>query len=204
MKIFRILLWLPVLAMLSTSCADDKQGQIFTEVRSVDKIQLSRMTISKLATVDDLKLSEAENLKQALAALGDAVKVGSRVAAYSYDTDVTAYMDMSAFRPEDVVVDDRTRTITLNLPAIQTEFSGRDPGINEVHYRVTGLRSAIDPRERAAIKEQMNTALKHEVEDKPFFRDRLISSAKAKARTFFSSMLGSGEDGYTVVVNFKE
>lgn len=75
-------------------------------------------------------------------------------------------------------------------------------GIRECHYRVTGLRSQIDPRERAAVKEKMNAALVAEVEEKPFFRDRLVSSARAKAVTFFSSLLG--KEGYTVVVRFKK
>lgn len=204
MKTYKIFILLLILAILPTSCGNDRRSEIYTEVKSVNKMQLSRMTISKLATVDDLKLEDADNLKQTLAAIGDAVKLGSRVAAYSYDTDMTAYIDMSSLSPDDVVIDERSRTITLNMPPIRTEFSGRDLGINEVHYRVTGLRSEINPRERAAIKERMNTALKQEVEDKPFFRERLVSSAKAKACTFFSSMLGGGDEGYSVVVNFKD
>lgn len=204
MKILKTFTFFLALTFGLVSCQDDRQARLYSEVRSVNKLQLSRMTVSKLATIDDLKLGEAENMKQALEALGDAMKVGKRVAAYSYDTYLTAYVDMSELSPEDVQVDEKARTITLNLPAIRTEYSGRDLGINEVHYRVTGLRSEIDPRERAGIKEMMNTALKKEVEEKPFFRDRLVSSAKAKAQTFFPALLGGGEEGYTVIVNFKE
>lgn len=203
MKSLKTLLLLLSLPFLLASCADDTKGRIVSEIKSVNKLQLSQMTISKLATIDDLRLNDAENIKQGVMALGDAMKVGNRVAAYSYDTYLTAYIDLSTLLPDDVRIDDHARTITIDLPAIQTEFSGRDLGINEVHYRVTGLRSEIDARERAEIKEKMNTALKKEVEEKPFFRDRLVSSAKAKAQTFFSSLLGGGDEGYSVIVNFK-
>lgn len=74
--------------------------------------------------------------------------------------------------------------------------------IREDHYRVTGMRSDIDARERAVIKEQMNTVLKAEVEEKPEFRNRLIGQAKTKASAYFSSLLG--RDGYNVNVKFRE
>lgn len=202
LKVFAIFLVTAAFSMVLPSCGDDTQGRIYSEVRSVNKLQLSRMTISKLATINDLRLDEAENIKQTIAALGDAVKVGSRVGAYSYDTYMTAFVDLSALGPQDVRIDREAGTITIDLPPIQTEFSGRDMGIKEVHYRVTGLRSQIDARERAEIKERMNAAIKKEVEEKPFFRDRLVNSAQSKAQMFFSSLL-SGEEGYKVIVNFK-
>lgn len=108
---------------------------------------------------------------------------------------------MSTLTPEDLKVDDAARTITLTLPAVQTEFAGRDMEIREDHYRVSGLRSHIDPKERAAVKEQMNRSLKDEVENKPVFRDRLTADARTKAEAYFKSLLGT--DGYTVIVNFK-
>ena len=47
----------------------------------------------------------------------------------------------------------------------------------------------------------MNTALKREVEEKSEFRSRLEAEARAKADTYFKSLLGN--DGYNVIVNFK-
>ncbi|MDE6338440.1 MAG: hypothetical protein K2K97_01470, partial [Muribaculaceae bacterium] len=69
------------------------------------------------------------------------------------------------------------------------------------HYRVTGLRSEIDAKERAEIKEQMNTHLKQEVEEKSEFRSRLDAEARTKADAYFKTLLGG--DGYNVIVNFK-
>lgn len=178
-----------------------QQRNYLSEVKSVNKLVLAQMTVSKMATIDDIDLSKAEGMKQMAAGMLDAVKVGNRIAAYSYDTYLRAFVDLSGLTPDDVKVDDASKTITLTLPAVQTEFAGRDMEIREDHYRVTGLRSEIDAKERADIKEAMNTALKHEVEEKSEFRSRLESEARAKADTYFRSLLGG--DGYNVIVNFK-
>jgi len=188
--------------LLLAGCKPEEESRnYYAEVKSVNKLVLAQMTISKMATIDDLKLEEAHGLKQAAGALIDALKIGDRKAAYAYDTYLRASIDLSALAPEDVRVDDKAKTITLNLPAVTTEYLGRDLGIREIHYRVTGLRSQIDAEERAAVKEKMNTMLKQEVEGRPFFREKLIAQAKTKAASFFQSLLGGEE--YTVVVNFK-
>lgn len=177
------------------------QRNYLSEVKSVNKLVLAQMTISKMATIDDIDLAKADGMKQMAAGLIDAVKVGNRKAAYSYDTYLKAYVDLSGLTPDDIKVDDATKTITLTLPPVQTEFAGRDMEIREDHYRVSGLRSEIDAKERAEIKEKMNTALKQEVEEKSEFRSRLEAEARSKAVAYFKALLGS--DGYNVIVNFK-
>ena len=192
------------IALLLGACdrASDAARNYYSEVKSVNKLVLAQMTISKMATVDDIKLEDADGARQTAAAVIDAVKIGNRKAAYSYDTYLRAYVDLTGLQPEDVVVDDAARTVTLTLPAVQTEFAGRDMGIREDHYRVTGLRSEIDAAERAKIKEQMNDVLRREVETKPVFRDKLVGQAKAKAESYFGSLLGG--DGYAVIVKYKD
>lgn len=195
---------LVVAACCFGSCSEDEQRErlYYSEIKSVNKLVLAQMTISKMATIDDLKLEDAVGAKQTAAALIDAMKLGNRKAAYSYDTYLRAYIDLSGLTPDDIKIDESNKTVTLTLPAIKTEYLGRDMEIREDHYRVTGLRSAIDAGERADIKEQMNSVLKEEVERKPMFRDKLVNEAKAKAQTYFSSLLG--KDGYTVTVKFKK
>ena len=180
---------------------NDDAAVLYTQVRSANKLVLGQMTISKMATVDDIDLADAKGLKQTAAGLVDAVKVGSRKAAYSYDTYLRAYVDLDALRPEDITLDKSTMTAEITLPAVQTEFAGRDMQMREDHYRVTGLRSEIDARERARIKEQMNAALRREVEEKSRFKDLLTETAKAKGRKFFESMFAA--NGYKVTVNYR-
>ncbi len=172
-----------------------------SEVKSVNKLVLAQMSITKMATVNDIDLGKVSGMKQMASGLLDAVKVGNRKAAYSYNTYLRAYVDLSNLAPDDVTVDEVSKTITLNLPAVQTEFAGRDMEIRENHYRVSGLRSEISAQERAEIKEMMNAALKEEVEQKSEFRSRLEAEARTKADTYFKSLLGG--DGYNVIVNFK-
>lgn len=173
----------------------------YSEISSVNKLVLAQMTISKMATIDDLNLHDADGLRQTAVAIIDAAKIGSRKAAYSYSTYMRAYIDLSALTPDDVEVNENSRTITLTLPEVNIEYLGRDMEIREEHYRVTGLRSEIDADERAALKESMNRAVMKEVERNPRFRDKLSAEAKTKARAYFTSLLG--KDGYTVNVNFK-
>lgn len=198
-----IIIVLGLLAHTIGSCSgqEPREKLYYEEARSVNKLVLASMTISKMATVDDISLDEAEGLRQTAAALLDAVKLGKRRAAYSYNTYLRAYVDLSSLSPDDIKVDNAGKSVTLTLPPISTEYLGRDMEIREEHYRVTGLRSEIDATERAKIKEQMNTLLKNEVKGNPMFRDKLVEEAKAKAGIYFSSLLG--KDGYTVNIKFK-
>lgn len=201
--ILHMLTLLLVTLLLTAGCTKKREPAelLFSEFKKVDKLVLARMSVSKMATIDDLKLSEAGTAKEAGAALIDALKIGNRKAAYSYNTYLRAYVDMSEFTPDDIYVDDDTRVIEVRLPAIQTEFAGRDAAIKEEHYRVTGLRSSISPYERADIKERMNAALKKEVENNPEFSRRLTAAARLKGSAFFSKL--ADIDGYSVSVSFK-
>ncbi len=184
-----------------TEVKQENERDYLSEVKSVNKLILAQMTISKMATVDDIDFSKASNLKDIAAGLIDALKVGDRKAAYSYDTYLRAYIDLNGVTADDIRVDESSKTIALTLPAVQTEFAGRDLRIREDHYRVTGLRSRIDAKERAEIKEHMNEVLRREVEEKPDFRLRLENEARSRCASYFQSLLGDG--GYTVKVNFR-
>lgn len=188
---------------LAAACRkEDDSMKLYTEVRSVNKLVLAQMTVTQMAAVDDVSLEDAKGMKQTIAALTDAMKIGSRKAAYSYSTYLRAYMDMSEFQPSDITIVRRHKTIILNLPDVKTEFAGRDMEIKEEHYRVSGLRSEISASERAAMKEKMNTQLKEKVSTNPDFKEKLESQARAKAKDYFSSLLE--KEGYSVTVNFKK
>lgn len=189
-------------AMLLAGChRNDNSMRFYSEIKSVDKLVLAQMTISKMATIDDISLSEAKGMKQTADAIINTMKIGDRVAAYSYDTYLTAYIDLTELEPADITVDENNRVISIILPEIRTQFAGRDLPIREDHYRVTGLRSAIDAKERAAIKERMNESLKAEVTGNPEFNDRIKAEARRKAVAYFETLLGNR--GYNAVISFK-
>lgn len=196
--------FLTILAALAVTAACSRAEHTpdwFSEIRSANKLVLASMSISKMATIDDMDFSKAKGFKQSADALMASLKVGDRVAAYSYDTYLKAYIDLSDLSPDDVKVDEDSKTITIMLPPVQTEFAGRDLGMREEHYRVTGLRSQINAKERAEIKEKMNASLKTEVENDPAFKNILIDRAKKQAVMYFDNMFAG--TGYTPVVVFK-
>ena len=189
------------LTILAGCRHEEERHDYVSEFRSVDKLVLAQMTVSKMATVDDISLDDAVGMKQTTQALIDKFKIGSRKAAFSYDTYLRAYIDLSQLADRDVTVDHDNRHISIALPPVEVEYAGRDATVREDHYRVTGLRSEIDQKERARIKEMMNTALKTEVETNPEFTRRLEQQARLNAKTYFESL--AGRDGYSVSVIFK-
>ena len=63
------------------------------------------------------------------------------------------------------------------------------------------LRSDLDSRERAEIKEKANASFRKEVEENPEFRRQLTETARRKARRYFETLFEA--NGYTAVIDFK-
>ncbi len=162
------------------------QTQLYQELKSVDKLAFASMSITKTAKLED----------------SEWYKVGKRIAVYSYDSHMRAYVDLSELRPEDVVFDDETKTVTLTLPPIKTEVTGRDMEMRKEYENIGLLRSEIDSKERAAMKEQANTSFRKEIEENPEFRNRLRETAERKARGYFENLLK--DNGFTATIDFRQ
>lgn len=196
-----VLLTAAIFCSCGRQTENETAARIASEVKSINRLVLSQMTVSKMATVADLDLGKATGPKQSIEALIDALKIGDRKAAFSYNTYMRAYIDLSTFTHEDVKVNNSDSVISITLPPIQTEFAGRDEQMRVEHYRVTGLRSQVDAEDRAEIKEQINTALKKEVENDKTFRKILTESAESSGRKYFNDLCG--RYGYKANVTFK-
>lgn len=201
----RLLLAAAALSSLASCSAPETVQESDSEimlrrVKAVNRLTLAQMRVTKMATVGDLPLDSARGMRQTVAALADALKIGDRKAAYSYDTYLTAYVDLSETGKEDITVNDEVKHVTIRLPEPEVAFAGRDAEIREDHYRVTGLRSDIGPAERAALKEKMNTALRAEIEESDEFRRQLVENARKRGEAFFKELLGGM--GYTVTVKW--
>lgn len=190
-----------VLLAVSGCRKENPEAVFYNRLHSSNRIVFAGMTISKMATIDDIKFEDAHGMKQKTDALLASLKVGKRKAAYSYDTYMRAFIDLSALTPDDIKVDEAAKRVTITLPPVQTEFAGRDFGLREDHYRVTGLRSNINAKERAEIKERMNEHLKQEVENNETFKAVLTEKAQSKARSYFESLIA--ESGYTPIIRFR-
>lgn len=205
-KIFTYIFVLAAISALSgcthsDSIEKDASLSFYENIRDVDHLVLAQMTVSKMATVQDARLSEAKGPEQTMEAIIDAVKIGDRVAVYSYDTYLESYIDLSEMNGDDISVDESSKHVKITLPKIHTRYSGRDAGIREEHYRVSGLRSDIDPKERAALKERMNKSLLQEMESNKEYTSRMEMKARQSAENFFTDFFA--QRGYTVSINFK-
>lgn len=197
------LLFTLFLTLILGSCARRTHDapDFYSEIRAVDKLILSETRVTKMATVRAPDYTDAETIGDRAAALFNSLKVGQRVAVYSYDTYIQSYIDLSSLTPADVVVNDRDRTVTLYLPPVQTELAGRDGTLREEHYRVTGFRSDIGPQERARLKERMNSELLHEIESGTIARASR-ESARGKALEYFATLISAS--GYRPIISIKD
>ena len=93
------------------------------------------------------------------ASLLNSLKIGERIAVYSYDTYLEAYIDLSELTADDVEVDRKNRFVRLRLPAVHTRFTGRDMEV------------------------------KAEVENNSEYRRLITDEARAKAVGFFTALL---------------
>ena len=178
-----------LLATSLSSCREkpsDPDRTYYSELRAVKKLVVGRMTLSKMATIDDIRLSEAQGLKQTASALLAAIKPGSRKAAYSYDTYLRAYIDLEKLTPADISLSADGKRHAAHTSGHRNRI--HRPRCRDTRRALSSHRTApeINADERAALKEEMNRLLKEEVRQNPAFTSRLTELAKTKAVTYFT------------------
>ena len=93
-------------------------------------------------------------------------------------------------------------TVKVILPPVRTEVIGRDMELRREYENIGLLRSDLDSRERAEIKEKSQRLVpEREVEENPEFRRQLTETARRKARRYFETLFEA--NGYTAVIDFK-
>ena len=168
-----------------SACSKSSNTDLYQEIKSVDKMVFATMSISKTAKMES----------------SDWYTVGKRIAVYSYDSYMRAYIDLSALQMEDLVFDDDAKTVKVTLPPVVTEIMGRDMEMKKVYDNIGSLRDSLDSKERAEIKEIANASFRKEVVDNPMFKEQLTEAAKRKARKYFETIFEA--NGYTASVDFK-
>lgn len=185
MKLLNLII--PVALIMAASCskpAPDHTGLV-QDIRAANKMVFASMTITKTAKLESSKW----------------YTIGKRIAVYSYDAYLHAYIDLSEFTPEDMVFDEKNHTVTITLPAVKVEAVGRDMKMRKEYENIGILRGDVDAKERAEIKEIANTSFNKEVAGNATFRKQLTEAAERKARSYFETLLAA--DGYTASINFK-
>ncbi len=169
--------------VLLASCTKTDNKDLYQEIKSVDKMVFAKMAITKTV------YNNQENL------------LGRRYAAYSYDTYSRAYIDLSSLQTEDLVFDEKNKTVKVTLPPVIAELTGRDVEMREVYKNITGTRFDLDEKDISRLKEDGNKSLKKEWEENPMFKNHLIDAAKRKARKYFESIFET--NGYVASIDFK-
>lgn len=191
MKLMRLKSLLNILVglLIVTACHRQDNSalhqQLYEEIHDTDKLVLASMAISKTAKLES----------------SDWYTVGKRIAVYSYDSYMQAYMDLSELGSDDILFDDDNHVVTITLPPVRTEIVGRDMTMRREYENIGLLRSDIDSKERAEIKERANNSFKKEVAENPRFKKELTEAAERKARLYFSELLNSR--GYDVELRIK-
>lgn len=192
-----VLLATAVSVMSLTSCGNGSNSdsqetdrmpatvELYQELKSVDKMVFASMSITKSVKMQ----SDAW------------YKVGKRIAVYSYDSHMRAYIDMSQLQESDMVFDEVNHTVQITLPPVTTEVTGRDMTMRKEYENIGLFRSELDSKERAEMKEKANVSFVREVQRNPQFRRQLTEAAQRKARKYFEALCESA--GYVASITFK-
>lgn len=183
--------------MTMTSCSSGTKGDAVT----TDKLPASVEMYQELKSVDKMVFASMSITKSVKMESSAWYKVGKRIAVYSYDSYMRAYIDMSQLQASDMVLDEANHTVQITLPAVTTEVTGRDMTMRKEYENIGLFRSELDSKERAEMKEKANESFVREVQENPQFRKQLTEAAQRKARKYFEALCESA--GYAASVKFK-
>lgn len=180
-----ILLALPLMLACSKKQAPDHTS-IYEEIRHVNKMEFASMAVTKTVKTERT----------------DWYKVGKRIAVYSFDTYLKAYINLYEFEPENMEWDEENKTVKVTLPPVKVEIAGRDMELKKEYENVGLFRTEIGAEERARMKEKASADLRKELEGEPEYKRRLEDSARRKARSYFENLFKNA--GYTAYIRFSD
>ena len=174
-----------VLCLVGCQKKENTDHTLYQEIKSVDKMVFANMAITKTAVFEN----------------DDWYTVGKRIAAYSYDSYLRAYIDLSELQEDDLKFNDETMTVKVTLPPVITEVTGRDMVMRKEYENIGTFRKTLDSKERAQIKEKANESFTKEIVENPMFNKQLVDAAKRKARAYFEALFKA--NGYSASIDFK-
>lgn len=184
--LLKILITLPILLGACSKKPVPDHTQLYEEIRQVNRMEFASLSMTK-----SVKTNRTGKYK-----------VGKRIAVYSYDTYLKAFIDLNLLAPDDLEFDEENKTVRVTLPPIQIEATGRDMKLKKEYENIDFFRSDITPQERAQMKEQANSELMKELKGNPDYKVRLEQTARQKARTYFETIFRNA--GYTSYVRFSD
>ena len=171
------------------ACSKDQapdHTQLYEEIRHVNRMEFASLAVTKTVKTERT----------------DWYKVGKRIAVYSYDTHLKAFIDMNLLAPDDLSFDEENKTVVVTLPPIHIEIAGRDMEMRKEYENVGMFRTEISSQERAKMKEKANEELMMELKGNPEYKQRLEHTARQKARSYFETLFRNA--GYNSVIRFSD
>lgn len=150
----------------------DYTPDFYQEWTRSNKIDFASMTVTKTVTTERTAW----------------YKIGQRVAVYSFDIYLRAYINMDEMKPGDINVDTERKVISIKLPPVKSEIAGRSEDLREEYENIGIFRSHPDSRERSALKERANADFIKEFKGNPVYRRELESTALKKAHAYFRAL----------------
>lgn len=181
--------WLIGILVLMAGCSKKPapdHTMLYEEIRHVDRMEFASMAVTKTVKTERT----------------DWYKVGKRIAVYSFDTYLKAYINLYEFEPEDMEFDEENKTVKVTLPPVKIEIAGRDMEMKKEYENVGMFRTEIDSKERAAMKEKASADLRKELEGNPEYKRKLDETARRKARLYFETLFKNA--GYTAMIRFSD
>ena len=184
-----LIILLTVIPVLLAGCSKTPvpdHTDLYEEIRRVNRMEFASLAVTKTVKTERT----------------DWYKVGKRIAVYSYDTYLKAFIDLNLMAPDDMEFDEENKTVRITLPPVRIEIAGRDMEMKKEYENVGLLRTEITSQERARMKEKANEELKRELAGNPEYKQRLNEAARRKARSYFESLLRDA--GYTAYIRFSD
>lgn len=187
-----VLLWCWGISGCSTKPSAEEQMRqaVVQQYQNVGKLILAESTLQKAVTLQDPQISfyDISGIKDLSKWLIKKTKIGSRVGIYSFQATLVAYTDLSRFKPEDVVYDDRSATLTLYIAPIEIELRGREFTLHTDYEYVAPLREPITPQERATVKNTAYRMLQEEIANNTQLHDQLRQRSLSKLRSWIERL----------------
>lgn len=186
MRRFLIFLFVLPLMLACNRMQVTDHSSLYEEIRHVNKMEFASLAVTKTVKTER----------------SDWYKIGKRIAVYSFDTYLKAFIDLYQFEPEDMEFDEDNKTVKVTLPPVTIEITGRDMEMKKEYENVGMLRTEIDSKERAEMKEKASAALRKELEGNPEYKQKLEETARRKARSYFETLFKNA--GYTAFIRFSD
>lgn len=182
----KILIALTILSGGCTKKQAPDHSLLYEEIRQVNRMEFASLAVTKTVKTERT----------------DWYKVGKRIAVYSYDTYLKAFIDLNLLAPDDIEFDEENKTVRVTLPPVQIEVAGRDMQMRKEYENVGMFRTNVSSEERAKMKEKANAELLKEIQGNPEYKQKLDQTARQKARSYFDTIFRNA--GYTPFIRFSD